>query len=192
MNLAMDGDREVDATMSATRYFSSMPSPVGELLLLSDGDSLTGLYMQKHAHWDGIDPCWRRDDARLRQARAQLRSYFADELKVFEMPLNLQGTEFQVRVWNELLNIPFGETISYGELARRIGQPNASRAVGLANGRNPISIVVPCHRVVGSNGKLTGYGGGLPRKRWLLDHERGVPRAWLALGAVEALTGEVR
>jgi methylated-DNA-[protein]-cysteine S-methyltransferase len=186
----MDGNRELDATMSAIQYFSTMPSPVGELLLLSDGDSLTGVYMQKHAHWSGMQPHWRRDDARLRAARAQLRAYFADELKCFTVPLNLQGTEFQTRVWNELLNIPFGETISYGELAQRIGQPNASRAVGLANGRNPISIVVPCHRVVGSNGKLTGYGGGLPRKRWLLDHERGVPRAWLALGAVEALEDE--
>ena len=176
--------------MTATRYFSTMPSPVGELLLLSDGDSLIGLYMQKQAHWDGMQPHWRRDDTRLRQARAQLRAYFSDELKTFDLPLKLEGTEFQVRVWNELLNIPFGETISYGELARRIEQPNASRAVGLANGRNPLSIVVPCHRVVGSNGKLTGYGGGLPRKRWLLDHERGVPRAWLALGAVDALAGE--
>ncbi len=186
----MDGNKGVDATMSATQYFSTMPSPVGELLLLSDGDSLTGVYMQKQAHWSGMQPHWRRDDTRLRAARSQLRAYFADELKSFDMPLNPQGTEFQIRVWNELLNIPFGETISYGELAQRIGQPNASRAVGLANGRNPISIVVPCHRVVGSNGKLTGYGGGLPRKRWLLDHERGVPRAWLALGAVEALTEE--
>lgn len=176
--------------MTATRYFSTIPSPVGELLLLSDGDRLTGVYMQQHAHWDGMQPHWRRDDARLRQARAQLRAYFADELKAFELPIRLQGTEFQERVWNELLNIPFGETVSYGELARRLGQPNASRAVGLANGRNPISIVVPCHRVVGSNGQLTGYGGGLPRKRWLLDHERGVPRAWLALGMVEAPVGE--
>ncbi|MDE0853732.1 MAG: methylated-DNA--[protein]-cysteine S-methyltransferase [Nevskia sp.] len=172
--------------MTATRYFSTIPSPVGELLLLSDGDSLTGLYMQQQAHWEGMQPHWRRDDARLRRARAQLRAYFADELKTFELPIRLQGTEFQERVWNELLNIPFGETVSYGELARRLGQPNASRAVGLANGRNPISIIVPCHRVVGSNGQLTGYGGGLPRKRWLLDHERGVPRAWLALGMVEA------
>jgi methylated-DNA-[protein]-cysteine S-methyltransferase len=167
-----------------TRYYSIMPSPVGELLLLSSGEALTGLYMQKHAHWSGMQPHWRRDDNRLRAARQQLRSYFAEELKQFELPLAMQGTEFQLRVWNELLNIPYGQTTSYGELACKLGQPKASRAVGLANGRNPISIVVPCHRVVGANGTLTGYGGGLPRKRWLLDHESGVPRAWLALNVV--------
>jgi len=172
--------------MTATLYFSTMPSPIGELLLLSDGDRLTGLHMQKQAHWSGMQPHWRRDDSCVHEARTQLRAYFAEELKSFELPLDLQGTDFQKRVWNELLQIPYGETISYGELARRIAQPNASRAVGLANGRNPVSIVVPCHRVVGANGTLTGYGGGLPRKRWLLDHERGVPRAWLALGLVEA------
>jgi methylated-DNA-[protein]-cysteine S-methyltransferase len=173
--------------MTASTYFSYMPSPLGELLLVSDGDSLTGVYMQKQSHFSGMQPHWRRDDHCLRRARTQLLAYFANELQCFALPLKLIGTEFQRRVWNELLNIPFGQTISYGELARRIAQPNASRAVGLANGRNPVSIVVPCHRVVGAKGTLTGYGGGLPRKRWLLDHERGVPRAWLALGSVESL-----
>jgi len=167
--------------MDQTKFFSTMPSPVGELLLLSDGRALTGVYMQQHAHWSGMQEHWRRDDHCLRMARQQLRAYFAEELKRFDLPLALHGTEFQLRVWQELQNIPHGQTISYGELACRLGQPKASRAVGLANGRNPISIVVPCHRVVGANGTLTGYGGGLPRKRWLLDHESGVPRAWLAL-----------
>ena len=168
----------------ATRYYSIMPSPVGELMLLSSGEALTGVYMQKHLHWSGMQDHWRRDDNQLRAPRQQLRSYFAEELKEFDLPLLLQGTEFQQRVWNELLAIPYGQTTSYGELAARLGQPNASRAVGLANGRNPVSIIVPCHRVVGANGTLTGYGGGLPRKRWLLDHESGVPRAWLALNMV--------
>jgi methylated-DNA-[protein]-cysteine S-methyltransferase len=100
-----------------------------------------------------------------------LAAYFAGELTEFDLPMKMIGTEFQKTVWRELLNIPFGVTISYGELADRVGNPNASRAVGAANGRNPISIIVPCHRVIGSNGKLTGYGGGLERKEWLLAHE---------------------
>jgi methylated-DNA-[protein]-cysteine S-methyltransferase len=167
--------------MDQTRFYSLMPSPIGELLLAGNDDAITGVYMQKQLHWDGLQPDWRRDDRRLREARKQLNAYFAEELKVFELPLAMHGTEFQRGVWSELLKIPYGETTSYGELACRLGQPKASRAVGLANGRNPISIIVPCHRVVGANGTLTGYGGGLPRKRWLLDHEAGVPRAWLAL-----------
>ena len=102
---------------------------------------------------------------------AQLQAYFAGSPVEFDVPLSLLGTDFQQRVWNELREIPLGETISYGELARRLGAPGASRAVGLANGRNPVSIVVPCHRVIGANGRLTGYGGGLQRKAWLLRHE---------------------
>jgi methylated-DNA-[protein]-cysteine S-methyltransferase len=170
-----------------TQYFSTLPSPVGELLLLSDGEGLTGLYMQQQVHWSGMQPHWRRDDGCVREARTQLQAYFAGELRNFILPLNLQGTDFQKRVWTELLNIPYGETIHYGELARRIAQPTAARAVGLANGRNPISIIVPCHRVVGANGTLTGYGGGLPRKRWLLDHERGAPQALSEQAALDFL-----
>jgi methylated-DNA-[protein]-cysteine S-methyltransferase len=108
----------------------------------------------------------------LRETVRQLRAYFAGELETFELDLAPEGTPFQQKVWSELLNIPFGETISYGELARRIGNPNASRAVGLANGSNPIPIIIPCHRVIGSNGKLTGYGGGLPIKEKLLALEK--------------------
>ena len=157
--------------MDKTSYYGMMTSPLGELMLISDGEALTGLYMvdnQKHAarRAQAI-----RDDAALKRPLAQLQAYFAGELREFDLPLAAAGTAFQQRVWRALCDIPYGETISYGELARRIGQPTASRAVGLANGQNPISIVVPCHRVIGADGTLTGYGGGLPRKRWLLAHE---------------------
>jgi methylated-DNA-[protein]-cysteine S-methyltransferase len=127
--------------------------------------------MNVHKYGPAPRPNWRRDDAALEPAARQLAAYFAGERTSFDMPLDLHGTEFQRRVWQALLAIPFGETTSYGEIARRIGAPSAVRAVGGAVGRNPISIVVPCHRVVGSNGSLTGFGGGLDRKRWLLSHE---------------------
>jgi methylated-DNA-[protein]-cysteine S-methyltransferase len=156
---------------SSTIFYSVMPSPIGGLLLTSDGRCLTGLYMEPHEGRYAIRPEWQRDDDALRRVCEQLQAYFAGELRDFNLPLAGAGTAFQQRVWRALREIPYGETISYGELARRIGQPTASRAVGLANGQNPISIVVPCHRVIGANGKLTGYGGGLPRKQWLLRHE---------------------
>jgi methylated-DNA-[protein]-cysteine S-methyltransferase len=154
-----------------TEFFTTMDSPIGELLLFSDGTSLTGVFT------NGPKPKWKtngelnREDAVLAEAREELTAYYAGTLQEFKVPLAPQGTPFQQRVWKALLEIPFGETQSYGQLARRIGSPNASRAVGLANGRNPISIIIPCHRVIGSSGSLVGYGGGLPRKRWLLDHE---------------------
>jgi methylated-DNA-[protein]-cysteine S-methyltransferase len=150
-------------------YYLHIPSPIGELLLTSNGTALTGLYMEPHEVGDG----WKRDDGVLQLAAEQLRAYFAGDLRDFDLPLSLSGTEFQRRVWTALRGIPYGETISYGELARRIGRPSASRAVGAANGCNPISIIVPCHRVIGADGTLTGYGGGLDRKRWLLGHEQG-------------------
>ena len=159
--------------MNATILYSTINSPIGELLLTVEGNSLTGLYMQSPKYAAERTDDWRRDDAALSEPRAQLRAYFAGELRRFELPLAFGGTPFQQRVWRTLCEIPYGETISYGELARRIGRPTASRAVGLANGQNPISIVVPCHRVIGANGSLTGYGGGLERKRWLLAHENG-------------------
>jgi methylated-DNA-[protein]-cysteine S-methyltransferase len=111
------------------------------------------------------------DDAWFKDVVAQLDAYFAGELSAFELEMNMLGTPFQRNVWTQLCEIPYGETISYGELAQRVGNPNAARAVGLANGRNPIAIIVPCHRVIGANGSLTGYGGGLERKTWLLKHE---------------------
>jgi methylated-DNA-[protein]-cysteine S-methyltransferase len=154
-------------------YFSS---PIGPLLLKSDGDALTALHLPEERGKPAEKPpaCIRRDDGAFREARAQLTAYFAGELSVFELPLRPAGTAFQRLVWDELLRIPFGTSISYAEQARRIGRPGAARAVGAANGRNPIAIVVPCHRVIGANGSLTGYGGGLPMKQWLLGHEASV------------------
>jgi methylated-DNA-[protein]-cysteine S-methyltransferase len=158
---------------NAVRY-GTLDTPIGELLLSTDGTSLTGVYMEVHKHGPERDERWRRDDDSVKDAAEQLSSYFRGERTDFQLALRFPGTEFQEKVWNALLDIPFGETISYSELAHRIGSPKAVRAVGAAVGRNPISIIVPCHRVVGSNGSLTGFGGGLPRKKWLLDHERTV------------------
>ncbi|WP_346290870.1 methylated-DNA--[protein]-cysteine S-methyltransferase [Sphaerothrix gracilis] len=155
-------------------YFTFYESPIQTLRLVSDGRSLLGLYMlsEKHAQISAQD--WIEDETAqpFALARQQLSDYFAGALTQFDLPLSPQGTPFQQRVWATLKTIPYGATLSYGELAQQIGQPQAARAVGLANGRNPVSIIVPCHRVVGANGKLTGYGGGVERKQWLLNHER--------------------
>jgi methylated-DNA-[protein]-cysteine S-methyltransferase len=150
---------------------TSMDSPIGELTLTSVGGSLTGVHMNEQRHTPKMPVECERDDAGLAHVVAQLNAYFAGELTSFDLPTEMHGTHFQRQVWAELCEIPYGETISYGELARRVGNPKASRAVGLANGRNPLAIVVPCHRVIGANGSLTGYGGGLDRKIWLLEHE---------------------
>ncbi len=160
---------------SAT-YYTYFGTPIGPMLLTSDGTGLTGLYMVEHKHGEDVRDGWIADDTAVpfREAKQQLTSYFAGKLTEFDLPLATRGSDFQRNVWEELRTIPFGSTISYGELARRLGNPNASRAVGLANGRNPISIIVPCHRVIGANGKLTGYGGGLPRKAALLAFESAV------------------
>jgi methylated-DNA-[protein]-cysteine S-methyltransferase len=154
-----------------TNFYVYLPSPIGSLLLVSNGEALTGLYMTDHVNGLQPQPDWRRDESCFESACEQLSAYFAKELREFDLPLAAAGTEFQMKVWHELRRIPFGETIAYGDLARRIDLPAASRAVGRANGQNPISIIVPCHRVIGANGTLTGYGGGLERKRWLLEHE---------------------
>ena len=153
------------------RVYTKLESPIGELLLVGDGRLVHGLYMQQGRRPIEIRPTWERAAEPFVEVQAQLREYFAGERTAFELALNLEGGAFECRVWRALQEIPYGETISYGELARRIGAPSAARAVGLANGRNPISIIVPCHRVVGANGKLTGYGGGLARKQTLLDIE---------------------
>ena len=152
--------------------FCHLQSPIGRLMLTSDGAALTGLYMEPSRKMQSTDG-WSEDAAAppLAAALRQLTEYFAGTRREFDLPLRMRGTEFQKRVWQELTEIPYGETWSYGELAKRINNPSASRAVGLANGRNPISILVPCHRVIGADGSLTGYGGGLDRKRWLLAHE---------------------
>jgi len=149
-----------------------MESPLGRLLLVADEEGLLEIAFNEGRTPPVVDPAWTSGGASLREPVRQLQAFFAGELRDFDLKLNAKGTAFQQRVWSALREIPFGETISYGELARRVGNPAASRAVGLANGSNPISIVVPCHRVIGSNGKLTGYGGGLDNKRWLLDFER--------------------
>ncbi|HET9894856.1 MAG TPA: methylated-DNA--[protein]-cysteine S-methyltransferase [Streptosporangiaceae bacterium] len=171
-------------TSAASRLHAVVDSPVGPITLVSENGKLTGLYMEVSGHPPAQETLGERvgaaDDDVLVKAASQLEAYFNGELTDFDLPLELEGTGFQRTVWASLLDIPYGQTISYGELARRIGQPTASRAVGLANGRNPISIVVPCHRVVGANGSLTGYGGGLDRKRFLLALEQRVTGQTLA------------
>jgi len=152
--------------------YTWMESPAGKLLLAADDAGLRAITFADGRTPAKPDPSWREDAEPLREAIRQLRAWFGGELRDFDLPLAPEGPAFHQRVWRELLNIPYGETIAYGELARRIGSPRASRAVGRANGANPIPIVIPCHRVIGSNGKLTGYGGGLPRKEFLLALER--------------------
>ncbi|MCC7420224.1 MAG: methylated-DNA--[protein]-cysteine S-methyltransferase [Planctomycetaceae bacterium] len=154
-------------------YYTTIESPLGPLVALSDGSFLTGLYLPQHKGWNGPDKAWVRSEAPFSAVRDQLAEYFAGSRQEFDISLSSEGTSFQRQVWRELQRIPFGTTITYAELARRIGQPGASRAVGNANGRNPISILVPCHRVVGADGRLTGYAGGVEKKRWLLAFERG-------------------
>lgn len=158
--------------MNPAVAFSYCESPIGKLLLVARERGLAQIWFERTTHKAAVGDDCHEDSAALRDAVGQLRAYFAGELENFDLPLAPEGTPFQQKVWNELLKIPYGETISYGDLARRIGNPNASRAVGLANGTNPIPIVIPCHRVIGSNGKLTGYGGGLPIKEKLLALEK--------------------
>jgi methylated-DNA-[protein]-cysteine S-methyltransferase len=150
--------------------YAIIDSPVGPLTLVEVGGALAGLYLHQHRHQPTIEGP--RDDTVLPAVRAQLAGYFAGTLQEFDLPLTVAGTPFQQKVWKALTTIPYGERWSYRELAEAIGKPKAVRAVGLANGRNPVSIVVPCHRVVGADGSLTGYGGGLPAKQFLLDLER--------------------
>lgn len=160
-------------------YYTYFDSPIQPLLLTSDGNALTGLFMVAHKHGPEIEAGWVQDDAAAPfvEAKRQLAAYFAGQRTEFDLPLAPAGTGFQQRVWDELRRIPYGQTMTYGELARRIGNPNASRAVGLANGRNPLSIIVPCHRVVGAGGKLVGYAGGMTRKEALLALEQGTAMA---------------
>ena len=154
--------------------YTTIDSPIGELLLAGDGTGLQRLDMREGRRPVRIGGDWQRDATPFAPVVGQLERYFNGELRDFEVPLSLQGNPFELRVWNALLEIPYGETVSYGEIARRIGEPGAPRAVGLANGRNPVALIVPCHRVIGADGSLTGYGGGLERKRFLLDLEAGV------------------
>jgi methylated-DNA-[protein]-cysteine S-methyltransferase len=148
---------------------SYVDSPLGPLLLTGDGEALTGLYTDQHGRLPA--DLGHRADEEFTQARTQLEEYFAGQRVDFDLPVNVAGTAFQNAVWQALRRIRYGSTMSYREVAEEIGNPKAVRAVGSANSRNPISIIVPCHRVVGSDGKLIGYAGGFSAKRWLLDHE---------------------
>jgi methylated-DNA-[protein]-cysteine S-methyltransferase len=154
--------------------YTEFDSPIGELLLLGDGRSLHGLYMQEGRTAIEVRAGWKKAAEPFAVVRDKLDEYFAGRRTAFDVPLTMPGSAFQRRVWSALQEIAYGESISYGELARRIGIPSASRAVGTANGLNPIAVIVPCHRVIGADGSLTGYGGGLERKRFLLDLEAGV------------------
>jgi methylated-DNA-[protein]-cysteine S-methyltransferase len=158
--------------MTGTTYWSTVDSPIGPLLLTADDDGITGLHMDGDTYGPAQpNSDWIEDSLRFAEARRQLEEYFAGDRTDFDLPLRPSGTPFQREVWAALQTIPYGEVRSYGEIAAQIGRPGASRAVGLANGRNPIAVIVPCHRVIGASGSLTGYGGGLHRKRLLLDLE---------------------
>jgi methylated-DNA-[protein]-cysteine S-methyltransferase len=155
--------------------YTQIPSPIGDLTLGADAEgTLTGLYMDVPGRPPPISQNARADAGAFRMVTEQLGEYFAGDRTRFDVPLRTAGTEFQRSVWDALRAIEYGETLSYGEIARRIGRPDEARAVGAANGANPVSIIVPCHRVIGSDGSLTGYGGGLERKRFLLELEQGV------------------
>ena len=155
-------------------YTTTVESPIGPLTLTSEEGWLTGVHMADQAHAPLRAPGWVEDPTPFSRAAEQLEAYFAGELTAFDLPLRLKGTDFQRSVWRGLCAIPYGETISYAELARWVGNAKACRAVGLANGRNPVAVIVPCHRVIAAGGGLGGYGGGLDRKSWLLSHEAAV------------------
>jgi methylated-DNA-[protein]-cysteine S-methyltransferase len=164
-----------------TTYYHYLDAPIGTLLLAGSGDALTLLGFPSGSMARRHEPGWQQDAGPFRQVCEQLQEYFAGERQAFELPLAPAGTTFQQQVWSSLQAIPFGETWSYGQLAARIGKPKAARAVGAANGLNPIPVIIPCHRVIGANGKLTGFGGGLDTKRYLLDLESGVRAPGLGL-----------
>jgi methylated-DNA-[protein]-cysteine S-methyltransferase len=158
--------------MNAKIYFTEFASPIGKLRLTGTGAALTGVFMETERHASAQSRDAVRDAAPLREARQQLDEYFGGERREFSLVLDADGTEFQRSVWRALRGIPYGATASYGDIAKRIRNPKAVRAVGLANGRNPISIIIPCHRVIGADGSLTGYGGGIERKRFLRALEK--------------------
>jgi len=159
------------------RYYDLYESPQGQMLLVADGEGLSGVYFDGQKYLPRVDPDWRRDarHAPLQQVKRELAEYFGGERKRFETALAPEGTPFQQAVWKAISAVGFGKTITYSELALHAGFPGSARAAGAATGRNPIGIIVPCHRIVGSNGSLTGYAGGLERKRALLALESGIP-----------------
>ncbi len=165
-------------------FYTIMDSPVGPLLLAGDGQTLSHVRFSTGRGSTKPDPGWQRNEAALDDARRQLQAYFDGTRTGFDLPLAPSGNAFQQDVWRALLTIPYGQTCSYGEIARQIGRPGGAQAVGAANGANPIPIIIPCHRVIGADGSLVGFGGGLPTKIWLLAHERG--------GASEEANGQMR
>jgi methylated-DNA-[protein]-cysteine S-methyltransferase len=159
-------------SMPKPKRYTLLESPLGALLLVGDGQSLGGLYFEGHLRGPVIDRHWQRDEGAFTAASEQLGEYFAGRRRNFDVSMCLKGTPFQHRVWELLRQIPFGQWTTYSELARRLDAPSAVRAVGAAVGANPVSILVPCHRVLGSDGRLRGFAGGLQRKDWLLGHEQ--------------------
>ncbi|HWM38155.1 MAG TPA: methylated-DNA--[protein]-cysteine S-methyltransferase [Streptomyces sp.] len=154
-----------------TARHTVLDSPLGALTLVAEDDALIGVYFEGHQRGPSPEALGPREEAGFEQARQQLEEYFDGQRRHFDLPLAARGDSFQQRVWKLLEQIPYGETRTYGQLAREMGDPALAQAVGAANGRNPLSVIVPCHRVVGADGKLTGYAGGLERKRFLLDLE---------------------
>jgi methylated-DNA-[protein]-cysteine S-methyltransferase len=160
--------------------FMTLPSPVGDLLLVASQGALQRIvFLDTHA--TPPEPDWVEDPEALAPVATQLEEYFRGERRDFDLELEPAGTEFQRAVWSLVLEIPFGRTATYGDIARRLGRPDATRAVGAANGKNPLPIVIPCHRVIGQDGSLTGFGGGMRNKRWLLEHEGAASVAQMAL-----------
>lgn len=170
LTAATRGTRDLDGPES----FAICPSPIGDIALVADDSGLRELQLPGSFEPRGDIFKSEAAEAWLVEATQQLEKYFAGELREFDLPLSLLGTPFQVQVWTALADIAYAKTESYGSVAARVGNPRASRAVGMANNKNPIAIVIPCHRVIGSNGALVGYGGGLDMKQWLLAHEREV------------------
>lgn len=158
-------------------YYDYLETPHGRMLLVANDEGLSGAYFVGQKHYPGPDSRWKRDPAALSQAKRELKEYFAGRRKTFGIALAPEGTPFQRAVWREIARVACGETITYAELARRAGRPGAARAAGAATGRNPVGVIVPCHRIVGTNGSLTGYAGGLPRKKALLALEGAAPAA---------------
>jgi methylated-DNA-[protein]-cysteine S-methyltransferase len=158
--------------MTRDIYYSHYSSPVGDLMLVGDGTSLQAVRFDKGGDSIAPKPDWMRRNAAFLQVKKQLDAYFSGQLTCFSVPLSPAGTEFQLRVWRALQEIPYGKTCSYLDIAKAVGDPKATRAVGSANGQNPIPIIIPCHRVIGQDGSLTGFGGGLARKRFLLALEQ--------------------
>ncbi|MDQ3764285.1 MAG: methylated-DNA--[protein]-cysteine S-methyltransferase [Actinomycetota bacterium] len=159
--------------LAVAPYYTIMPSPIGELTLVSDGVSLTALYIGAEHRWASrVGQDWRLDPGPFGEVEQQLEEYFDGRRRTFELPVAPRGTPFQLAVWTILATVPYGMITTYGAIAAELGKPTASRAVGMANGRNPVSIILPCHRVIGANGLLIGYGGGMDRKQQLLKLER--------------------